>query len=93
MSRFIAACARELGLKAVIARLFNVAGPRQSAEYGMVIPRFVRQALAGKPLTVFGSGTRTRSFCHVADVVPALASLPFNGEAHGRAVNIGSASR
>lgn len=89
---FIAACAQELGLNAVIARLFNVAGPRQSADYGMVIPRLVRQALAGEPLTVFGAGDRTRCFCHVADVVPALASLPFNPEAHGRAVNIGSSS-
>jgi len=88
----ISACAQELGLKAVIARLFNVAGPRQSAEYGMVIPRFVRQALAGEPITVFGTGDRTRSFCHVADVVPVLASLPFNYEAYGRVVNIGSAS-
>jgi UDP-glucose 4-epimerase len=86
---FIAACAQEMGLKAVIARLFNVSGPRQSPDYGMVIPRFVRQALAGEPLTVFGTGDRTRCFCHVADVVPVLASLPFNPEAHGRAVNIG----
>lgn len=89
---FIAACAQELGLNAVIARLFNVAGPRQSADYGMVIPRLVRQALAGEPLTVFGAGDRTRCFCHVADVVPALASLPFSNEAYGRAVNIGSSS-
>ena len=86
---FIAAAAQELGLKAVIVRLFNVAGPRQRPDFGMVIPRFVRQALAGEPLTVFGTGDRTRCFCHVADVVPVLAGLPFNPEAHGRAVNVG----
>ncbi len=63
---------RERGLWAVIARLFNTVGPRQTGRYGMVIPRFVRQALAGEPLTVFGTGEQVRCFCHVHDVIPAL---------------------
>ena len=57
----------ERGLDAVIVRLFNTVGPRQSGQYGMVIPRFVERALAGEPLEVHGDGTQTRSFCHVAD--------------------------
>jgi nucleoside-diphosphate-sugar epimerase len=87
----IAAYAQD-GLPAVTARLFNIAGPRQRAEYGMVIPRFVSQALKGEPVTVHGTGDRVRSFCHVDDAVPALAQLPLARAAHGRAVNIGSAS-
>ena len=59
----------------VIVRLFNTVGPRQSGRYGMVIPRFVAQALAGEPLTVFGTGDQVRCFCHVYDVVPALRAL------------------
>lgn len=86
----ITAYARDDGLRAVITRLFNVTGPRQSAEFGMVIPRFVRQALAGDNLTVHGSGDQRRSFCHVADVVPALAALPGIPAAYGRAVNLGA---
>lgn len=89
----VSAYARDDGLAAVIVRLFNVAGPRQSANFGMVIPRFVRQALAGEGLTVHGSGDQKRSFCHVADVVPVLATLPHLPAAHGRAVNIGSADQ
>ena len=71
----IDAYARERGLRAVIIRFFNTVGPRQTGRYGMVIPRFVRQALAGEPLTVFGTGEQIRCFCHVADVVPALVQL------------------
>ena len=68
----VEAYVRERGLRAVIVRLFNTVGPRQTGRYGMVIPRFVRQALAGEPVTVFGSGEQIRCFCHVHDVVPAL---------------------
>jgi UDP-glucose 4-epimerase len=81
---------RELGLRAVIVRLFNTVGPRQSGRYGMVIPRFVAQALAGQPLTVFGTGTQVRCFCHVHDVVPALLALVQHPGAYGSAVNLGS---
>jgi len=81
---------RERGLRAVIVRLFNTVGPRQSGRYGMVIPRFVRQALTGQPLTVFGTGEQIRCFCHVRDVVPALTALLDSDEAVGLAVNLGS---
>jgi UDP-glucose 4-epimerase len=81
---------RERGLRAVIVRFFNTVGPRQTGRYGMVIPRFVRQALAGQPLTVFGSGQQVRCFCDVRDVVPALPRLIAADRACGRAVNLGS---
>lgn len=84
---------RERGLRAVIARLFNTVGPRQTGRYGMVIPRFVRQALAGEPLTVFGTGEQIRCFCHVHDVIPALVALTGCDEAGGRAVNLGSSEQ
>jgi nucleoside-diphosphate-sugar epimerase len=84
---------RERGLQAVIVRLFNTVGPRQSGHYGMVIPRFVRQARAGEPLTVFGTGTQIRCFCHVADVVPALIRLAESPAACGKAVNLGSSEQ
>src|SRR5207248_11149650 len=66
---------KERKLPTVIGRLFNTVGPRQTGRYGMVIPRFVRQSLAGEPITVYGDGTQSRCFCHVADVVRALADL------------------
>ena len=66
---------RERGLPTVVARLFNTVGPRQTGRYGMVVPRFVRQALAEQPITVYGDGTQRRCFCHVADAVQALAEL------------------
>ncbi|MDX3852355.1 NAD-dependent epimerase/dehydratase family protein [Streptomyces sp. AK02-01A] len=81
--------AARYGLRMVIARLFNTVGPRQSGQYGMVVPRFVDQSLAGEPLTVFGDGTQIRCFCHVADVVPALVALLRNEDAHGTVYNIG----
>ena len=84
---------RELGLRAVIVRLFNTVGPRQTGRYGMVIPRFVRQALAGEPLTVFGTGQQIRCFCHVHDVIPALTALIESDEAVGQAVNLGSSEQ
>jgi UDP-glucose 4-epimerase len=84
---------RERGLRAVIVRLFNTVGPRQSGRYGMVIPRFVRQALTGEPLTVFGTGDQVRCFCHVLDVIPALARLVDCDRAVGLAVNLGSSEQ
>jgi UDP-glucose 4-epimerase len=81
---------RERGLPTVVVRLFNTVGPRQSGAYGMVIPRFVRQALAGEPLTVYGDGTQTRSFCHVHDVVAALLGLLGDPGAEGDVFNVGS---
>lgn len=81
---------RELGLRAVIVRLFNTVGPRQSGRYGMVIPRLVAQALQGRPVTIFGSGKQIRCFCHVADVVPALVRLALLDRAQGMAVNVGN---
>ena len=78
------------GLPTVIARLFNTVGPGQSPEYGMVIPRFIEQALARKDLTVFGDGSQTRCFAHVDDIVPALIALMGCTEAEGQAVNLGS---
>jgi UDP-glucose 4-epimerase len=78
------------GLPTVIIRLFNTVGPRQSAEYGMVIPRFIEQALDGKDLTVFGDGSQSRCFGHVRDIVPALIALMESREAEGQAVNLGS---
>jgi len=86
----VSAYVNERGLQAVIVRLFNTVGPRQTGHYGMVIPRFVRQARAGEPLTIFGSGAQVRCFCHVDDVVPALAALIMAPAARGRAVNLGS---
>ena len=81
---------RERGLPSIVVRLFNTVGPRQTAAYGMVIPRLVRQALADEPLTVFGDGTQTRCFCHVSDVVDALVRLLDEPEAVGEVFNVGS---
>jgi UDP-glucose 4-epimerase len=81
------------GLQVVIVRLFNTVGPRQTGRYGMVIPRFVAQALAGEPVTVYGSGSQVRCFCHVHDVVPALRSLMAHPGAYGQVFNLGSAEQ
>lgn len=81
---------KERGLPTVVVRLFNTVGPRQSAAYGMVIPRLVRQALAGEPMTVFGDGSQTRCFCHVTDVVRALLELLAAPQADGDVWNVGS---
>jgi UDP-glucose 4-epimerase len=81
---------KEKKLPVVIARLFNTVGPRQTGQYGMVIPTFVRQALAGQPITVYGDGTQTRSFTYVGDVVGALAQLAVEARAIGRVFNIGN---
>jgi UDP-glucose 4-epimerase len=82
---------QERGLDCVIARFFNTVGPRQSGQYGMVIPRFVERALAGAPLEVHGDGMQTRSFCHVSDTVRATIGLMDAREISGEIFNIGSA--
>jgi UDP-glucose 4-epimerase len=84
------ALARDAGLPVVIARLFNVIGPGQSEAQGMVVPRFVRQALRGGPLTVHGDGLQTRTFTWVGDAVECLVRLMESPAAEGRAVNVGS---
>ncbi len=83
---------REKGLPTVIVRLFNTVGPRQVGSYGMVIPRLVEQALRGQPITVYGSGSQTRCFCHVSDVIGALLGLMSERDAEGRVFNVGSQS-
>jgi UDP-glucose 4-epimerase len=83
---------RERGLPVSVARLFNTTGSRQTGAYGMVAPRFVRQALAGEPLIVFGDGSQTRCFTNVFDVVEALVRLGRSPAAIGEVVNIGQPS-
>ena len=80
---------RQKGLRSVIVRLFNTVGPRQTGHYGMVIPRFVNQALRGEAITVYGDGTQQRCFCHVGDIVRALVDLVEHEEAYGRVFNLG----
>ena len=81
---------KERKLPVIVVRLFNTVGPRQTGQYGMVIPNFVRQALAGQPITVFGDGTQSRSFTYVGDVVRALVSLIDEPRAVGQVFNIGN---
>jgi UDP-glucose 4-epimerase len=81
---------KERKLPVIIVRFFNTVGPRQSGQYGMVIPNFVRQALAGEPITVFGDGTQQRAFTHVSDVVGALLKLVVEPKAIGQVINIGN---
>jgi len=81
---------KERKLPVIIVRFFNTVGPRQTGQYGMVIPNFVRQALAGEPITVFGDGTQSRSFTHVADVVGALLKLVAEPAAIGQVINLGN---
>ena len=81
---------REKKLPTIVVRLFNTVGPRQTGQYGMVIPTFVRQALSGKPITVYGDGKQTRCFGYVGDVVGALVKLVDSEEAVGEVFNIGS---
>jgi UDP-glucose 4-epimerase len=81
---------KERKLPVIIVRFFNTVGPRQTGQYGMVIPNFVQQALAGKPITVFGDGTQSRSFTHVADVVGALLTLMNEPKAIGQVINLGN---
>jgi UDP-glucose 4-epimerase len=81
---------KERKLPIVIVRLFNTVGPRQTGQYGMVLPTFVRQALTGQPITVFGDGTQSRSFTYVADVVDALVKLSQEPRAIGEVFNVGN---
>jgi UDP-glucose 4-epimerase len=83
----------ERGLDCVIVRLFNTVGPRQSGQYGMVIPRFVRSALGGVALEIHGDGTQTRSFCHVQDTIRALTGLMDERSISGEIFNVGSTER
>ncbi len=80
---------RQHGTPTVVARLFNCSGPRQTGSYGMVIPWFVRQALAGEDVTIYGDGLQTRCSCHVADTVAGLMGLVDHPEAVGQPYNIG----
>jgi UDP-glucose 4-epimerase len=81
---------KQYGLPVVIFRLFNTIGPRQVGDFGMVVPSFVNKAIAGGPLQVFGSGSQTRCFCDVRDVVRAIALLEESDEAIGQVYNIGA---
>jgi UDP-glucose 4-epimerase len=81
---------RERGTPSIVVRLFNTVGPRQTGAYGMVLPRFVRQALAGEDLTVYGDGEQRRCFCHVRDVVEALTALMDDPRSVGQVFNVGS---
>ena len=81
---------RERKLPTTVVRLFNTVGPRQTGQYGMVLPTFVRQALDSKPITVFGTGSQARCFCYVGDVVEALIRLMDHPDAVGNVFNIGS---
>lgn len=81
---------REKGLPTAIVRLFNVIGPRQTGAYGMVVPRFIQRALAGKPITVYGDGYQTRCFAYVDDAVDALIKLMNHPKAAGHIFNLGS---
>jgi UDP-glucose 4-epimerase len=92
MDEFMALAYREeRGLAAVIVRLFNTVGPRQTGMYGMVVPRFVERALRGDPIEVYGDGLQTRCFCHVADTVVALRDLARNVErTAGEIYNVGA---
>ncbi|WP_035748840.1 dTDP-glucose 4,6-dehydratase [Arthrobacter sp. 35W] len=80
---------REFGLHVAIVRLFNTVGPRQRGRYGMVVPRLIRQALAGEPVTVYGDGLQTRCFSYVGDIVPAITRISADTAAYGNAYNLG----
>jgi UDP-glucose 4-epimerase len=84
---------QERDLDCVIVRLFNTVGPRQSGQYGMVIPRFVAKAISGEPLEIHGDGTQTRSFCHVQDTIRALKDLMDDRSISGQIYNVGSTER
>src|SRR5829696_7342181 len=94
MDEFLAlAYHQERGLDCVIARLFNTVGPRQSGQYGMVIPRFIERALSGQPIEIYGDGTQTRCFCHVTDAIQALKGLMDDAPTSGEIFNVGSTNR
>jgi len=81
---------REKKLPVIITRFFNICGPRQVGEYGMVLPRFVKQALTNQPITVYGTGDQSRCFCYVGDLMDTLVRLPFIPETQGEVFNIGN---
>jgi UDP-glucose 4-epimerase len=81
---------KEKRLATTVVRFFNTVGPRQTGRYGMVIPTFVRQALAGQPISVFGTGEQSRCFCHVSDVVRAIHTLCLSEAAIGEVFNVGA---
>ena len=83
---------KEKQLPVIVVRLFNTVGPRQTGQYGMVIPRFISQALSNKPITVYGDGQQTRTFVHIIDVINALMDLIKHNDAWGEIVNIGGES-
>jgi UDP-glucose 4-epimerase len=80
---------KQKGVPFIILRLFNTVGARQTGQYGMVVPRFVTQALKGKPITVYGDGKQTRTFIHVKDVVDGMVKIAFHPDAPGEIFNIG----
>jgi nucleoside-diphosphate-sugar epimerase len=86
------AFSHQYGLPVTIGRFFNTVGPRQTGQWGMVVPNFVKQALGGEPITVYGSGDQRRSFCHVDDCVDVVVGLIGNDDAVGEAYNIGNES-
>jgi UDP-glucose 4-epimerase len=90
---YLMAYHRSQNLKGTVVRFFNTVGPRQTGQYGMVVPRFVGSALAGSPLSVYGTGEQTRCFCHVFDTVRALLALADCPESYGGIYNIGSHNR
>ncbi|MCK4887220.1 MAG: SDR family NAD(P)-dependent oxidoreductase [Planctomycetes bacterium] len=79
----------QYGLDVVICRFFNTIGPRQSGQYGMVVPRFVRQALTGAPVEIYGNGKQSRCFCYISDVIDAVVGLMNNGKSAGKVYNVG----
>ena len=81
---------KETKLPVVVVRLFNTVGPRQTGQYGMVVPNFIKSALKNQPLTVFGDGTQSRCFGHVLDIVEGLVKLPENPACFGQVINIGN---
>lgn len=87
---YLMAYHRNMGLPGTVVRFFNTVGPRQTGQYGMVVPRFVKAALANQPLKVYGSGEQSRCFCHVFDTVRALVALACCPESIGNIYNIGS---
>ena len=86
------AYARDAGLQVVATRFFNIAGPRQAGRYGMILPRFIRQALLGEDITIYGDGEQIRCFCHVSTLCEAVLDLLACPAAYGEVVNLGSSS-
>jgi UDP-glucose 4-epimerase len=82
---------QKFGIPVIIIRLFNTIGDRQTGRYGMVIPRFIEQACTNQPITIYGDGTQTRSFCDVRDVIVAVNKLAENAPGHGDVFNVGNA--